>query len=216
MAGPTDPFDVTRPQLPDNAGELTQTLRAMKEVLVDLRDRVVLLEELADVNLGDMVGAMFPWGANDTAPPRGFLFCHGQAVSRDEYARLFTKIGVVWGSGDGTTTFNLPDFRGRTSRGIDHGTGRDHEVGRLVGSYQEDTVQNITGSVIGIRLPFSYDYEQNGALKLTRKAAHGARLTSSGAHSSYDLSFDNADSPGSRTSDETVMKNAGSNWIIKY
>lgn len=46
-------------------------------------------------------------------PQPGWLVCDGAAVSRATYANLFRDIGVVWGPGDGTTTFNLPDFRGR-------------------------------------------------------------------------------------------------------
>ena len=43
--------------------------------------------------------------------PTGFLICDGSAVSRTTYAELFAVIGTTWGSGDGSTTFNLPDFQ---------------------------------------------------------------------------------------------------------
>jgi microcystin-dependent protein len=43
----------------------------------------------------------------------GYLICNGDAVSRITYAALFSVIGVLFGIGDGATTFNLPDFRGR-------------------------------------------------------------------------------------------------------
>lgn len=46
-------------------------------------------------------------------PPSGFLLCSGTAVSRTTYAALFAIVGVVFGSGDGSTTFNLPDYRNR-------------------------------------------------------------------------------------------------------
>lgn len=49
--------------------------------------------------------------------PTGWLSCDGSAVSRTTYAALFAAIGTTWGSGDGSTTFNLPDFRRRTSVG---------------------------------------------------------------------------------------------------
>lgn len=51
-------------------------------------------------------------------PPTGFLLCDGSAVSRSAYEKLFETIGTTYGSGDGSTTFNLPDFRGRFLRGI--------------------------------------------------------------------------------------------------
>lgn len=54
-----------------------------------------------------------------TAAPAGWLLCAGQAVSRTTYAALFAAIGVVHGAGDGTTTFNVPDMRGRVAAGKD-------------------------------------------------------------------------------------------------
>ena len=50
-----------------------------------------------------------------------FLWCNGAAVSRTTYANLFNVIGTTYGSGDGSTTFNVPDTRGRTI--INQGTG---------------------------------------------------------------------------------------------
>lgn len=55
-----------------------------------------------------------------TAPPNGWLLCDGSAVSRASYAGLFAVLGTAYGSGNGTTTFNLPDFRGRVPVGLDN------------------------------------------------------------------------------------------------
>ena len=52
--------------------------------------------------------------------PSGYLFCYGQEVSRATYSDLFTAIGTTYGVGDGSTTFNLPDLRGRTVFGRDN------------------------------------------------------------------------------------------------
>jgi microcystin-dependent protein len=49
--------------------------------------------------------------------PRGYLLCEGQAVSRSEYARLFAQTGTTYGVGNGSTTFNIPDLRGRVPVG---------------------------------------------------------------------------------------------------
>lgn len=72
----------------------------------------------------DTVAFVLPPGivlayAADTAAPAGWLLCDGAAVSRSTYARLFARIGSTWGSGDGSTTFNLPDLRGRVIAGTD-------------------------------------------------------------------------------------------------
>ena len=55
--------------------------------------------------------------AGSTAPT-GWLLCNGQAVSRTTYATLFTIIGTTYGPGDGSTTFNVPDFRDRVGVGV--------------------------------------------------------------------------------------------------
>ena len=54
-----------------------------------------------------------------TTEPTGYLFCYGQAISRTTYSALFAVIGTTYGNGDGATTFNLPDLRGRAVAGKD-------------------------------------------------------------------------------------------------
>jgi microcystin-dependent protein len=56
-------------------------------------------------------GSILPFAGSST--PSGYLLCYGQAVSRTTYSGLYTALGTTWGSGDGTTTFNVPDFRDR-------------------------------------------------------------------------------------------------------
>lgn len=60
-------------------------------------------------------GEIKMWPTN--APPTGYLMCDGSAVSRTTYARLFSVIGTLYGSGDNIATFNLPDFRNRMPLG---------------------------------------------------------------------------------------------------
>lgn len=61
------------------------------------------------------IGAQVPFGSNTI--PDGWLLCDGRAVSRTTYKELFAVIGTTYGSGNGSTTFNLPDKRGRVSVG---------------------------------------------------------------------------------------------------
>ena len=68
------------------------------------------------------MAGMIQMFAGSTAPS-GWLLCQGQAVSRTTYAKLYSVIGTKWGSGDGSTTFNLPDLRGRAPIGAGTGTG---------------------------------------------------------------------------------------------
>ena len=68
--------------------------------------------------------------------PYGYLNADGSAVSREDYKELFSAIGVRFGSGDGVSTFNLPDLRGEFIRGLDNGRGID--AGRELGNVQMD------------------------------------------------------------------------------
>lgn len=54
-----------------------------------------------------------------TTEPDGWIFAYGQAISRTTYAALFTAYSTIYGSGDGSTTFNVPDLRGRVIAGQD-------------------------------------------------------------------------------------------------
>lgn len=65
-------------------------------------------------------GIMAPYAGS--AAPTGWLFADGSAVGRGTYAALFAAIGTQFGVGDGTTTFNLPDMRGRVAVGKNSGT----------------------------------------------------------------------------------------------
>jgi microcystin-dependent protein len=62
------------------------------------------------------VGSMMMWPA--ATPPSGWLICNGQAVGRDTCSVLYTLISTTYGSGDGSTTFNLPDLRSRFPLGV--------------------------------------------------------------------------------------------------
>ena len=62
-------------------------------------------------SVDELAGSIKMWGSVN--PPANWALCNGQAVSRTTYATLFSRIGTTYGAGDGSTTFNLPDFRDR-------------------------------------------------------------------------------------------------------
>ena len=65
----------------------------------------------------------------------GWLKCDGRAISREFYSQLFDAIGTSFGSGDGSTTFNLPDCRGRVLGVLGQGTGlTNRTIGNTIGS----------------------------------------------------------------------------------
>ena len=107
-------------------------------------------------------GVIVPFGGEVENIPYGWMLCDGSEVSRTDYANLYNAVGVCWGIGDGSTTFNLPDMRGMFLRGVSGESGNDEDAeGRLVlndnggntgnqvGSYQGDAIRNITGSTSG-------------------------------------------------------------------
>lgn len=98
------------------------------------------LQDIEDLKLAIQkplpAGTIIPFAGN--VVPEGFLICNGAAVSRITYASLFTAIGTLYGTGDGSTTFNLPDARDRVLQGASgtHSTG----------SYISAGLPNVTGS----------------------------------------------------------------------
>ncbi len=70
---------------------------------------------------GVPTGAIMPFAG--AAPPPGWLLCDGSAVSRSTYANLFAALGAAYGAGDGSTSFNLPNLKGRMPVGLDAGQG---------------------------------------------------------------------------------------------
>ena len=76
------------------------------------------IARLADVSSSVHVGVIVDFAGNIV--PDGWLFCNGQAVSRFAFSALFAVIGTAYGAGDGVTTFNVPDLRGRVTAGVDN------------------------------------------------------------------------------------------------
>lgn len=79
-----------------------------------------------------------------TSAPTGWLLCYGQAVSRTTYAALFAVLSTTYGSGDGSTTFNVPDLRGRAVAGQDDMGGSS--ANRLTSPINGDTLGAAGGS----------------------------------------------------------------------
>lgn len=102
-------------------------------------------------------------------PPTGWLRANGAAVSRTTYNALFAAIGTVFGTGDGSSTFNLPDLRGEFIRGLDDGRGVD--AGRLIGSAQDGTIvygdDSATPGIYGFKNEADANSDSGAALTRT-------------------------------------------------
>lgn len=90
---------------------------------------------IADTSLhfAPPAGSIFMWPT--TSAPTGFLMCEGAAVSRATYATLFALIGTTFGVGDGSTTFNLPNFKQRMPIGRDAAQAACDTIGEVGGSF---------------------------------------------------------------------------------
>jgi hypothetical protein len=92
-------------------------------------------------------GVILPFGG--ATAPTGWLVCDGSQVSRSQYADLFAAIGTAHGAGDGSSTFHLPDFRGRFLRGADSGAERDPDRASRTAANSGGAVGDAVGSVQG-------------------------------------------------------------------
>lgn len=98
-------FPVSTMQFVDEDGNITIPWRKFLETLWTRTGT-------AQGNFGTLSGSIVVWAGS--VIPTGYLLCDGTAISRTDYADLFSAIGTEWGIGNGVTTFNVPDFRGRT------------------------------------------------------------------------------------------------------
>ena len=90
-------------------------------------------------------GAVLPYAGSSA--PTGFLLCYGQAISRSTYADLFSAISTTYGTGDGSSTFNVPDLRGRVAAGQDDmGGSSANRLTDQTGGLNGDTLGDTGGS----------------------------------------------------------------------
>ncbi|MDD7908650.1 phage tail protein [Pseudovibrio exalbescens] len=170
-----------------------------------------------------LVGSAVPPGTvahyDGTSAPNGWLIRNGAAVSRATYSDLFNVIGTRHGNGNGSTTFNLPDDRGRVDRGLDLGKGLD--PGRVIGSQQGDAIRNITGELWGYHIDSyvglnAYGGEgiENGALTFTNRST--SRIAQSASHNNQSRGIKLDASRQVPTAHENRMVNTAYLPIIKY
>lgn len=131
---------ITNPKLADGAVSLAKVEAASIATVDDVRNgtkKIVTADVLRLTASALPAGSLLPFGG--TRVPDGFLLCNGATVSRTVYKTLFKAIGTAFGSGDGYSTFNLPNIHHRFIE-MTTSTG---EVGQTV----EAGLPNITGYV---------------------------------------------------------------------
>jgi microcystin-dependent protein len=134
----------------------------IKDNFDDMETRIAALEAtVAQIPVGIIM-----LRGNDT-PTTGFLLCDGTAISRNTYSNLFDVIGTLHGVGDGSTTFNLPDLRGRAPIGSGTGSG---------------LTARTTGTLLG---------EETHLLTTAEIAAHTHTVTDAGHAHTYPRAHNN-------------------------
>ena len=132
----------------------------------------------------------------NSSAPVGFLKCNGAAISRTIYQDLFSAIGTVFGAGNGSTTFTLPDLRGEFVRGWDD--SRAIDSGRTIGSYQGSNVGSHTHNVTMYRYSINYQ-------------AHYSPNNNAHGEYTFTATTDNGTQTG-----ETRPRNVALLYCIKY
>lgn len=123
----------------DESGQDAQDDGTTATLLANLKTGINVM-----VSAGTSPAGSVSFFARNSAPT-GYLKANGAAISRTTYAALFAVIGTTFGTGDGSTTFNLPDLRGEFIRGWDDSRGVDS--GRVFGSAQADELESHTHTV---------------------------------------------------------------------
>lgn len=132
-------------------------------------------------------GMVMPFAG--TSAPTGWLLAYGQAVSRTTYADLFTAIGTIYGSGDGSSTFNVPDLRGRVVAGQDD-----------MGGTSADRLTDFSGGLNGDNLGSTGGSEKH-QLDTTEIPSHSHSM---GSNTRVQVGFDNGTAFAGRTTSGSV------------
>ena len=124
---------------------------------------------VAQASGGSPVGAVMDFAG--ASAPSGWVLCYGQALSRSVYSELFAVIGTTYGAGDGSTTFNVPDARGRVGAGKDDMGGT--AAGRITSAIMPGTTLGATGGA------------ETHQLTVAQLPAHNHPVTDPGHSHSY-------------------------------
>jgi microcystin-dependent protein len=155
-------------------------------------------------NISLPIGTIVPFTDGNSVPPN-YVLCDGSAVSRSTFAALFAIVGTQWGEGDGSTTFHLPDLRGRFLRGRDAGSGSDPEAGSRTSSNTGGNTGDLVGSYQGDQFQ-SHTHPQN-------RGSYSGPVNDNPA--GWEADFEAGSVTGFTGGNETRPKNVYVNFIIK-
>ena len=103
--------------------------------------------------------------------PIGWLICDGRAISRTTYANLFAIIGTQYGAGDGSTTFNIPNLKGKVVVGLDGNDTDFNTIGKTSGEKKHTlTIDEIPSHTHGVPQSHPYNYNSDSHYTLVRQS----------------------------------------------
>lgn len=178
---------------------------------IQIKDLNSMFQELYKIMSAHRIepGTVVMWaGAYNQLPP-GFLDCFGDEVSRKSFADLFARIGTRFGAGNGTTTFNLPNLKGKAVFGYDAAQTEFNAVGKTGGEKTHIlTVNEIPAHRHNLNGRYGTDTPSSSG------TAFGLPLTSAGTTSrNYVDALSNA---GGGAGHNTLPPFAVMKYIIKY
>jgi len=150
-----------------------------------------------------------------TNPPINWLVCNGAAVSRTAYAVLFSTIGTAWGAGDGSSTFNLPNFQGYFLRGW-NSTASGPDPSRAFASSQANGVGPLTVNDPGHFHKVNPNSNGNGIVGWTTPGGQGQGWASGnyGAPTAFVLQTETATTGITITN--TISETRPDNYAVQY
>jgi len=150
---------------------------------------------------GTPPGSVMPFAGS--VAPSGWLLCNGAAVSRTTYSNLFAVIGTTYGSGDGITTFNLPDYRGQTLVGTDASQVEFNVIGKTGGEKTHTLTISEMPSHHHTKQSWKGGYNGGGAWMWAWNAGNG------------DTGLQNTDDTGGGQPHNTLQPYTTVNYLIK-
>ncbi len=128
-------------------------------------------------------GAVLPFAGNTV--PKGWLLCNGQAVSRTDYDELFEVIGTTYGTGDGSSTFNLPNLVDKfVEGGSTSGTVKSAGLPNITGHFEHEAVPGQERAASGAMYQKSYSKTVSGLNVGASWVASGVGLAAFGLDAS--------------------------------
>lgn len=190
---------------------------SMEKLLDDMRTRITLLERrLARAGGGGggssiTAGMLQPFVGGSV--PSGWLLCDGSEVDRTTYAELFSAVGTTFGPGDGSTTFNLPDMRGRTLVGADGATfgaiGDQGGAETHVHDLSSDTIAAISWSASASRVQLQRNTSSPATSRNVETSSNMSALAGYSGTSTNGIRVYGDTDPASSLQPYTVV-----NWLI--